>query len=143
MCVCVCVCVCVCLASGEHKAELLFIRLQKSGCVLCCSCRLYVCSSASLSLSLSFHPSLRQDDMEYISRSMCGSFPPLHTSSSPLPPGLTHKLLFFCTFPNIKTNTRPLIQSHVVSFSPPTAAHLADGTLNRELILDHLCHVFF
>lgn len=47
-----CVWMHVCLASGEHKAELLFIRLQKSGCVLCCFVP-PVCLQFSLHLSLS------------------------------------------------------------------------------------------
>ncbi len=122
---CVCVCVCVCLASGEHKAELLFIRLQKSGCVLCCSCRLYVCSSASLSLSLSLFIPRSVRMIWSISVGACVA----HFHHYTLPVHLshlvvTHKLLFFCTFPNIKTNTRPLIQSHVVSFSPHQQRHI-------------------
>lgn len=128
----------VCLASGEHKAELLFIRLQKSGCVLCCSCRLYVCSLASISLSSSLARSLVQNGMEFISRSMCGSLlPTLHVGKN-LPfhlSHLTHKPLFSHTyFLNKNEHTHSLIHSHVVSLflSPPTQAHLAAGSLGRK-----------
>lgn len=101
----------VCLASWEHKAELLFIRLQKKWV---CIVLLLPPVCLQLSLSLSLHPSLCQDGMEYISRSMCGSFPPLHTFSSPLPPGLTHKPVFF------RKRTHALSFSHTMSRSLST-----------------------
>lgn len=79
----------VCLASGERKAELLFIRLQKKWvCIalllspVCLLFSFYLYLHPFLSLSLS----LVQSAMEYISLSMRGSLLPhfdkiLHTTS--------------------------------------------------------------
>ncbi len=87
--------------------------------------------SIYLSLSLSFLAPSSCRWSRYQSEHVWLFSSTLHTSSSPLPSGLTHEPLFFHTFPN---NTRPLIQSHVVSSLslPPTAAHLAAGSLSRE-----------
>lgn len=147
------VCECVCLASGEHKAELLFIRLQKSGCVLCCFCRLYVCSSASISL---FIPRSLSCGMVWsVSVWACVDlFCQGYTlGQNPLFGlyHLTYKPLFFLTFLKHKNeHTLPFTHMLSLSLSLPTNTSPScswyprqEAKLTWPLILDHLCHVFF
>lgn len=101
--------------------------------VYCATLAACVSAVQLLSLSRSLAPSraewygVYQSENVWISSS-------LHTFSSPLSSGLTHKPLFCFTILNTKAHTHPLIHSLclILCLSPPTVAQLAAGSLDRK-----------